>query len=419
MADAIADFASLEEPVDQTVDTSADGSAQDGANDIQVADPASTDGSAPTEPTDGRKGPQALRDTVKSLSEQSPEHAGQLKEMANSYFREKAYKQAFETPQLAADAKSLIDTVGGIEGISKLQERDQQFTQQDEMYRDGNPDILQNFAKDFPEGFSALAPHYLSLLSQKNPEAFNNAVVPYAVGLLDNAGFSDFLGNLQRETDPARSKQMVENLIRWYQGAQNGAKELKTAPKNGTTKPDDGKASLQTEREAIFSEGVAMKVNAAVEAPLAKATDQYAKQNGWNDDQKAYFKQQLSDAVVKQMNGDKNYTAQVDLRKKNTNRSHDTVASYISGEFNRRLTDIAFETSEKVKKLLGTSKGKPATTGVTKPGGPQTAAGGRPLLISQQPNDADIDWSKDPNQLLFITNQSYLKNGKFVTWPQK
>lgn len=410
MADAIADFAGLEEPIDQTVDTSVD------TQDVSTETPTDITTPEPTENADGRKGPQALRDTVKSLSEQSPEHASQLKEMANSYFREKAYKNSFETPQLASDAKSLIDTVGGIEGISKLQERDQQYSQQDNYLRDGNPDVLQEFAKDFPEGFSALAPHYLSLLSQKNPEAFNNAVVPYAVGLLDNAGFSDFLGNLQRETDPARSKQMVENLIRWYQGAQNGAKELKTAPKTGTAKPDDGKASLQTEREAIFSEGVAMKVNAAVEAPLTKTIDQYAKQNGWNDDQKAYFRKQLSDAVVAQMNGDKNYTAQVDLRKKNQSRTHDTVASYISGEFNRRLTDIAFETGEKVKKLIGGKGGRPAPTGLPKPGGPTTGANGTALLISAQPNDADIDWSKDPNQLKFITNRAHLKNGKFVTW---
>lgn len=415
MADAIADFASLEDTaVDQTVDTSVDTGAEVTA-DTAVAEPGTT-GEQTDPQVDGRKGPQALRNTIKALSEQAPEHAGQLKEMADSYFREKAYKQAFETPQLASDAKSLIDTVGGIEGISRLQERDQMFSQQDEMYKEGNPEVLQDFADDYPEGFSALAPHYLSLLSQKSPEAFNNAVVPYAVGLLDNAGFSDFLGNLHRETDPARSKQMVENLIRWYQGAQNGAKELKAAPKTGTAKPDDGRAGLQAEREQLFGEGVAMKVNAAVDGPLNKAVEQYAKQNGWNDDQKAYYKKQLSDAVVAQMNGDKNYTAQVDLRKKNQSRTHDTVASYISGEFNRRLTDIAFETSEKAKKLIGGKGGKPQTTGVPKPGGPQTAAGGGPLLVSQQPQDADINWDKDPRQLLFIGNKAYLKSGKFVTW---
>lgn len=415
MADAIADFAALEDTaVGQTVDTSIE--TQDNVSDAQPTDPTATGEQTEQPQVDGRKGPQALRNTVKALSEQSPEHAGQLKEMADSYFREKAYKNAFETPQLASDAKSLIDTVGGIEGMSRLQERDQLFSQQDAFLKEGNPEVLQDFADDFPEGFSSLAPHYLSLLSQKNPEAFNNAVVPYAVGLLDNAGFSDFLGNLHRETDPARSKQMVENLIRWYQGAQNGAKELKTAPKGGTAKPDDGRAALQTEREAIFSEGVAMKVNAAVDGPLGKAADQYAKQNGWNEDQKAYFKKQLSDAVIAQMNGDKNYTQQVDLRKKNPSRTHDSVATYISGEVSRRLTDVAFDTSEKVKKLIGGKGGRPTTTGVPKPGGPTTGAGGTPLLISAQPNDADIDWAKDPRQLMFIGNKAYLKSGKFVTW---
>ncbi len=411
MADAIADFASLEEqPVDQTVDTQID-TEQEVSTETPVDTPT---GEQTEQQTDGRKGPQALRDTVKALSEASPEHAGQLKEMANSYFREKAYKSAFETPQLAADAKSLIDTVGGIDGISKMQERDQSYNQQDEFLRDGNPDVLQSFAKDFPEGFSALAPHYLSLLSQKNPEAFNNAVVPYAVGLLDNAGFLDFLGNLHRETDPARSKQMVENLIRWYQGAQSGAKELKTQPGKTTPTKDTGREQITQEREQLFSEGVAMKVNAAVETPLTKAVDQYAKSYGWSDDQKAHYRQQLSDAVVKQMNDDKGYKQQVDLRKKNTSRTHDSVASYISAEFNRRLTDAAFDIA---KKIYGAPKGgKPQTTGIPKPGGPQTAAGGGPLLVSQQPNDADIDWSKDPNQIKFITNRAHLKNGKFVTW---
>lgn len=364
---------------------------------------------------DGRRGPANIRTSLKAAMEALPDQSGAFKELGNAYFREQAYKQHFAKPEEAAAAKQLIEGLGGVDGAAAMQQRIQTADLQDSLLKDGNPEVLDAIFKDFPEGAVALAPHYLERLSQANPQAFKDLVAPHAVDMLKATNLLDSLAEAYNAQDP---KQIIQKLWNWAKRQIDARDQSKTAPQKNPSedKFKAERAKLDEEREGLFSEGVAAKVNAAVTPEIQKAVDQYSRSYGLNDKQKAHFQNTLQKRLVDDMNADKTYVQQVNLRKANKGRTHDTVASYISSEFTRRLADTALNVAQEI---YGAPKGRPAATGVPKADTPPQPAGGGAWKVSGQPANSDIDWSHKDAEIWFIQNKARLKSGKIVTWANK
>jgi hypothetical protein len=411
MATAAVDFGPMDtEPVQDTgIDTSLD--TQGAEPEVQ---PEAPEGQSQTgETLDGRRGPANIRNSIKAATEALPEQAAAFKELGNAYFREQAFKQHFATPQEAASAKQLIESIGGVDGITQMQQQAQRFQAQDDFLREGNPEVLADFAKDFPEGFAALAPHYLEKLAQVNPEAFSAAVVPYAIGLLENAGMGNFIKAIAAETDPSRQKQMLAQLDQWYASAKQGATRQPAARNPGEERLKQQQTELEQQRQQMFTEGVQSKVNATVNPELDRFTEQTAKAYNLNDAQKQAFRARLAARIIQQMNGDQTYKKQVDLRKNAKGATHESVGSYIASEFNRRLKDAAFQ---EANETWGAPKrGVAQPTGVVKAGSPKTAPNGGPLFVSARPADAMMDLTRT-SDLDVIKGRAYLKDGRYVTW---
>jgi hypothetical protein len=432
MAASVLDFSSLDTTTDDVTDQSTDTDVVDTDTDHDAGGDGSADAgdgggdgaeadAGGEEKLDGRKGPQAIRNAVKAASDAVPEQAARLKEMANGYFREQAYKATFATPQEAASAKQLIESVGGVEGIAKFQERDQIYQAQDAMFEEGNPEVLDDFFEDFPDGAVALAPAYLDRLAKVNPEALSAAVMPHVVGVLQGIGFDSFLRTMHAESDPAKFKGLVEQLYNWFAGEHKKAGQLRQpAAKNpGTDRIKQQQTKLDQEREQLFSDGVTAKVRTSTGAEMSSVVDQQAKRYGWNDKQKAHYQKTLGQRVVDALNADETYKSQLKIKQSSKARTHDTVANHISGAFNEKLKDMAFDVATEIYGAPKGGKGKPGgkpTTGVVKPGTPKTAPGGGPILVSAQPSREQVDWRKPNAEELWIMNQAWLKSGRFVTW---
>lgn len=438
MAAEVLDFSSLDTTTDDVTDQSADTSVVD-TNDADHD--AGGDGSADAgdgsggseadaggekldgegEKLDGRKGPQVIRDAVKAACEALPEQAKYLTKLANGYFREQAFKATFATPQDAANAKQLIESVGGVEGIAKFQERDQVYQAQDAMLEEGNPEVIDDFFEDFPEGAAALAPHYLEKLAKANPEALSAAVMPYVVGTLQGIGFDNFLRTMHAESDPAKFKGLVEQLYKWFAGEHQKAGQLRQpAAKNpASDRVKQQQTKLDQEREQLFKDGVTAKVRTSTDAEIRSIVDQQAKRYGWTDKQKAHYEKTLGQRVVDALNADDTYKSQLKIKQTSKARTHDTVASHIAGAFNAKLKELAYDVATEIYGTPKGGKGKPGgkpTTGVVKPGTPKTSPGGGPILVSAQPSREQVDWRKPNSEELWIMNQAWLKNGRFVTW---
>jgi hypothetical protein len=431
MATSFADVSSIGN--DASVDTSVDDSALDGAVDTQTDDgsgSSSDDGSGgdqgsgdgsqqTTDRVDARRGPESMRAALKAASEAAPEQAAQLKALGASYFREQAYRKEFPTVAEATSAKQLIESVGGVDGVAALQQRDSQYQADDALLMAGDPAVFERFAKDAPEGFAALAPHYLEKLGSINPQALQAAVVPYAVGMLKNAGFVDTLKAIYNETDAAKAKQMVASVFNWFaqQEQQAGQMAQKPAKSPATDRIKQQETALQNERTQLFDSGVATVVNTAVNPEMTKTVDQYAKQYKLNPKQAEHFKQTLQQRVIQEMGNDKVYGQQVAIRRANKTRTHQSVGSYIASEFNRRLTTAAHAVATEIYGApRGSSAGTPKPgSGVVKADAPKTAPNGGPVRVTTRPSEDAIDHNKT-STIDLISGRARLKNGRYVTW---
>jgi len=376
---------------------------------------------------DGRRGPTDIRSAAKSIAEaladptndlaaKFPGQEKAVKALADSYFRADAYAKVFSRVEEAQAAKQLIDGVGGLDGLTTLQQRQQQYDAQDEGLKNGNPEVLDAFFKDFPEGAATLAPHYLDRLAKANPEAFEATIAPHAMGMLDRAGIPNHIAAMVAETDPAQLKNMVGQLDQWIKKNSETVKTMRQQPQQNPLegKLKDQQTELQKKEEQFFSKQVDTEVNSRSTGDLVKVVDQYAKTHGLNEVQKAQFATSLTQKIVNDMLADDTFKKQDALRK--NSKDVEKVASYRASEFIRRLNDAAFSHWNETKDLYG--KTTPAQkTGEVKPGGPKTAPGGGPLLVSRAMTPADLDMSKDPNGYLYIANKGYRKaDGALVTW---
>lgn len=416
--------ADIEAAADTGVDSTVDQQQSDGGDGGQRQDAGrqSADGQQQDDRVDGRRGPQNIRNSIKAASEQMPEHAPALKELGNAYFREQAYRQVFPTPAEATSAKNLIESVGGVDGITQLQQRDQMYSVQDEFLRDGNPEVLDDFFEDFPEGAAALAPHYLERLQKANPEAFSNTVVPYAVGMLEQAGLGDYLKAIVGEKDAARKDALAQRLSQWFEQQQRGAADLKmtrTQPQPANDRLSRRETELQQREEQMFKTQTDSHVTSKVTPDLDRVVAQFQKRNKWTPEQAQEFRGRLLSDIASQMDKDEGYKKQAGLRYTNKSRTSASVGDYVANEFIRRMNDKdgALATESRFNKLIGRN---PAQRTVQPANGQRTqqaAPGANGFIrIAAKPQDSQIDWNHPDAQVLFLTDRAKLKDGRMVTW---
>lgn len=427
MAIFTADMAAVDDGQQQQVDTTIDAGDQG----QQVTGDEGQQQQVPN--VDGRRGPMDIRTAAKSIAEaladptndlaaKFPGQEKAVKAITDGYFRADAYANVFPKVEDAQAAKTLFDGVGGVEGVSKLMERGQQYDAQDEGLRSGDPAVLDQAFKDFPEGMATLAPHYLDRLAKSNPEAFENTMAPHAMGLLDRAGIPAHIAEMSQrmdgETDAqyfGRLQRAAGQLNQWVKKNSETIKQTRqqaVAPQD--TKFKEQQTKLHQEQDAFFVKQVDDSMSSAVRPDLTKVVDQYAKTHGLNEVQTAQFGNSLAQRMVDEMVADATFRQQDDIRK----RSKDVakVAEFRASEFKRRLDDTAFKHWNETKALYGKTTAA-QRTGEVKPGGAKSAPGGGPLMVSRALDTADLDMTKDPNGYLFIANKGYRKaDGAFVTW---
>jgi hypothetical protein len=424
MADSAVDFAGLDTAIDTTdvglesTETQVE-TPETGQQDSEGQRVTGVEG----QQADGRRGPQNIRNSIKAASEAIPEQAQAFKELGNAYFREQAYKKEFATPQEAASAKQLITDIGGVEGIAELQQRTQTYSQQDAALESGDPAVLDAFFKDFPAGAAALAPHYLDKLAATNPEAMQTAIAPYAIGMLEQAGVAGHLDQILNEPDAARAKALVTQLKEWFQSQRGNVQQIKQNRQSSTNNPEskrltEQREALNKERDQLFTSQVQERVNSTAGTEVAKAADAYVKQYRLGDEQKQFFIQQLGAKIVEELNQDKAYKQQIDIRKAAKDRNPAAIADFMSQQVRARLPKAALA----LAKTMYGSSARPAVVAPQNGNGTQVKApptgpnGGR-IFVSARPDNSQLSTNYEGYQLDWIKGVGVRKSdGAKIAW---
>src|ERR1700676_3676006 len=142
-SEALIDFAGMDAGVVDTpaIDSAVETPVVDSTTETPEVDTPAIDGSEITDGTEKKtdisvdkttavkeelpgteKTPKEVRKALKAFKDASPANAEMVKQLHGSYERHLAYKNEFPTVQDAKNAKAFIESIGGEEGYTKLNE---------------------------------------------------------------------------------------------------------------------------------------------------------------------------------------------------------------------------------------------------------------------------------------------------------
>ena len=359
---------------------------------------------------------------IKQAIEQNPEQAAMFKKLQDAYFRNQAFEKAFPSATEATNVKQLLNDIGGVEGIEQLQQNSQVYQQQDAFLKEGNPEVLESIFNDFPDGAAKLAPKYLDKLAQTNPQAYNTAVYPHAIGLLAYSDFPAYLSEISQETDPAKMQAGVVKLIQWYNQSLDAAKNIYS--KVGAAPVQDAKLtereqSIAAKETAMTTASFQKVISTNTQPNLESLISKYAKQYNLAESQTNIFKKHLITTIDNEQKEDKVYQKQYQIRVNSAGMTVEKLGKFVSDDLNRRLKDRTFDI---VKEIYGAPKSGSVSkvTNTPKAGVAKTTSSGGPIRINAKPDGKDVNWDKPDAQLHFIASKAWMKSGpyagKFVTW---
>lgn len=427
MADTTIDFAAIDGGAETQTDTQTDVSSaetQQGNQESQQQDTAQRGSGEVTQQqaqpaADGRRGPKEYRDAARAADQALPEHAKTIREMVANMARFNEYQTVFPNVNDARSAKELLDAFGGPAGAAELQQRISGYDAQEQGLESGDPAVLDSFFQDYPQGAATLAGPYLERLDKLNPQALREAVGPYAVRMLAEAGIPGYVASIMQETDAGRVQGMVKQLHEWMQGQSQAVQQLGRTQQSSpeAQRFQKEREQLQRERDTVFQDAVDTQAESIARPEVEKIIQQYAKPYKLSQSQMDHYRDSLVRAAIDSMNANQTYKSQMDVRKGAKNRTVQGLASYMAGEFTRSARDLADKT---IKAIYGNAPNGAAQqgNGEVRATEARTAPGGGPLKITYVPTNDQLDTSKPNFEMMRIQGRGYLKNGRFVDWSE-
>lgn len=419
----------VDQPVEQEVQTDA---VETPADQVETEQPIGDDRpqgeqeqaqeqEQPAEP--GKYAPKDVVKTLRELREQFPEKAAHLRDANDALFQRDRYREQFKTVEEAAQTKTRLEALGGWDGIRAHQANTARLEEMNQLADTGDPRFVDAWAKEAPEGMAKAAPHFLSTFQKVNPQAFTQALQPYVRGALADSGVLHLMsrmatfmenGNTERAQEEAAG---IMNWVRQIERMEADAKNVRESPEIARAREAEQKAS-QLQSQAL-NQRIDGEVKPWADEQIGKAMTDLLKAHNLTAEAKKGFVNEVHLRIQQALAADPSY--QANIRALRATGDVSKIARYVKGEaqalfsktVNSLWTERGYRTTP-IRNGNGNGNGAQRTqTGTQKPAQQNASA---PSFVVNKPSHDEIDWSKDPERMLFITGRAHLKNGRFVTW---
>lgn len=226
--------------------------------------------------TDGRNNPDAIR---KHLAEMKadPAKAELAKAITDGLGKKRGYEAEFPTVREAREVKQLIETAGGREAVTTAIASHATMQRVDAMLEVGDPAVAQEMWEQSPAGMAKLVGPILDQAAKSNPEAYQAAIAPHVLQMLDRDGFRGALNGLvdalngNKLDGEGGVKDIVGRILQYYKGLMQGAAPKGKDPdrEKFNQEKSDWEKQKQTETTTeIFNNNLAHSGN-KIDAELA------------------------------------------------------------------------------------------------------------------------------------------------------
>ena len=383
----------LDEVVEQDVELGAE------VPEADAADPSED------EKVDGRKGSKEFREALKAW-EATPEGAKYAKTARSDHFRMQELS-AIEPGGITAlrDRYALLESIGGPEALTTLQERAAGADAMDAQLAEGNPEVLKSLGPEFDEGLSKLAPSILDRMMKSSPELYASTMLPH---LMSSLGGSPLVGDLNKMVDILQATHLDEagklravtgllgNIGSWFAANEKRAGESQAAPVDqGRTQLNEERGKFeQQQQQAHWSNNINPPVAAYEKSKLEEIFKPYDTRLKLDAAAKADLFSTFKSRITEAAKADTAYMKQMAIYQKQKNPDPAIVANFVKAAINRHAKSVV-ETSVKArygKFLGGVSKAAVpvvagARTAVASPGSAAT-------VVSVRPTTDEIDYRR-------------------------
>jgi hypothetical protein len=391
-----------------------------------------------SEEGDGKrhKQEQASRDAVKKalnkLRESDPATAKLLRK--EFFDREQTiarHREAFPTASAAIEARDLIESSGGAEGIETNKQQADTFAKELMQMANGDPEIVAELARDYPEGLIKMAPAAMDHWRDIDIEGFESYTGGLIAQTLDQKhvtqGFARVSELIADGKQQAAFDKMNE-IRKWFDGIRTSAKEHTTRqndPRDAAIKQRE-EAAAKTER-GIFTEKAATatvgRTNSSIQKKLAPyLRDAIRRKAPLSIEQKRGVVEGIYTRISRTLSKDQRYQAR--MKELMSGSDVAKVERFVGNEVDKLVKKATraewhsrgFATGAGAKKKIAAGPGKGAGAGA---GGAAGAGAAKGYTFGTKPAAHMIDWTKDKSRMRFTSGEATLLpkyGGKVVKW---
>lgn len=363
---------------------------------------------------DGRAVPDQVKKALAKFRETDPKAA----EIARrAYYEASDYKRVFPNVSAARDARDLIEAVGGEEGITNLRSEAQEYASELKAMGQGDPRVVDDLARDFPDALAPLISHGISKLQQSNPDVYLRSVAaPAASEILrltaESLGGYSLVDALRRteelimDAKQPETLQFVKAMRKWASDVEALGRQR---PANGT---DPREKSIQEKEQALAQKEKAIFIGNASGRVKALGTEAINRQLAPLLKGKTLTKQQREDLSA---NIHAHLFDQFKTNQAYQERMRDMIADGDVKGIERYVRGML--TPERVAKSVKSVWG---LRGFSQPAKKAAPVNNNSIQrVQQKPGAEQIDWSKDRSRMRFLRGEATLLpkfGGKVVRW---
>lgn len=422
-ADALGTLVEQAEPVVETTEVPEAGAGIP-ETDLTPETPAEPQAEEPKpEPTKAETSAREISKALRELREAHPDKAPLIRQMQDAFFRAQTYQQHYASPEEAQRAKVTFEALGGEEGVATLQQAAEQIRTIDEQSKTGSPELVDRWAKDFPDGFKKAVPVALENLEKLDARAYNEAMRPHLTRSVLSSGLPDAIERIAHyASNPSQLnaellKRELTSVQQWIGGLNQAEQDRLRTVNDPRVKEFQDKEQSFAQRESEMRQKqiggeIQPYLKSSIEAGLTERSKTL----------KPEMKAALFNDVTQEINtilaGDKAY--QANMKSLLAKGDVAAVVKYIKANVDVVRSRAIREVWAKKVAPFETAKPGP------KPGTPKPAANGKApvnnlvLQLPAKPPVTDLDLDRDPGRMLFMTGKGYLKTGpnagRLVSW---
>ncbi len=320
---------------------------------------------------------------------------------------------------------ALLESVGGAEAVTELQERAAESDALDQALGTGDPRALDVLGPEFDAGLAKLAPAFLDRVQRADPEAFSAAMLPHLMTTLAGAPLTADLSRMVEVMNAAHLddkakldsvSRLLRSIAQFYRSTEEKAASLKSAPIDPERRAFEQERSRfeQQQQQAHWSNNIIPQVAGYEKQKLEEAFRPFAAKlrldAAATEDLFSAFRARLKELGQ----ADAAYIKQMGIYHKQKNPDPGTVANFVKAAINRYYkTVVDGVVKARYGRFLGAAQ-TPQRRAL--PAARQAAArGGAPTLVSVKPSPDQIDYRRTPEADQWKGIYT-LKNGNRVKW---